>query len=197
MEPIEILSGIFSLVIVIIYSIVGLHIASKYREHKQRIFLYVGITWVLIASPWWPSTISFIIASLSGQGLSPEIYMIIGLVIIPIAVVIWLKAFTDLLYKDKQKIILIIFLIYGIIFEIILFMLLSIDTNLVGAVHLVDVEYHSFVRIYLLTIIALILITGVMFAKESLKSENPAFWMMNVNGIEKKKYILNFFLTKS
>ena len=101
------IGGIFSIIYVIINTYVGLRIAKKYFEVKQRVFLLVGITWVGLASPWWPSSVFFVIALIDGVGLenNPELYFLIGNLLIPFFLLLWIVAITDLLYKDKQKLI--------------------------------------------------------------------------------------------
>lgn len=83
-------------------------------------------------------------------------------------------AFTDLLYRDKKKIILLIIGITGIIFEIALFTLLLIDQDLVGTVSSpVDAEYEFVVTSYQIFLVLLVLVSGILFARESLKSDTP------------------------
>jgi len=177
LSEVEILSGILSIIYVAISTYVGLRIASKYFELKQRVFLLVGLTWIGLASPWWPSMVSFLIAvSTGGDGLynTPKIYFLIGNLLIPIFVLLWITAITDLLYKNKQKVILTIFTIYCISFEVIFLYLLSTDSTRIGELKgPVDVDYTYIILGFLLSIILIILITGILFGRESLKSDNP------------------------
>jgi hypothetical protein len=177
LEPFEVLNGIFSIISVIISVIVGLKIASKYFEFKKREFLLVGITGILMSEPWWPSSISFISAITGGPGLTLQEYLFIGNLLVPFSVFIWLIAFTDLLYKDQQKKVLLIWgiaaIIYQIFFFIFLFVEPSVLADLGGFCMCVDIEYKSFARYFLFAIAAITLITGALFAKESLKSDNP------------------------
>lgn len=177
LEPLQSLNGAFSLLVVIIYTVVGLKIASKYFELKQRVFLLVGITWIGLASPWWPSTLSWLIAIINdSNGLqdSPAIYFMIGNVMIPLFLLTWMVAFTDLLYKNKQAIILIAFVIYGVVFELIFFMNLLDNPASVGIMEgPTDVEYQSVMRLLLISILVILLVTGVLFGRESLRSDNP------------------------
>ncbi|MGQ4875677.1 MAG: hypothetical protein ACP6IY_16550 [Promethearchaeia archaeon] len=173
----QILTGIFSIVVVVIYSLVGLKIALRYIEKRQRDFLLVGITWFGLASPWWPSSISFILAmATGGNGLqdNPEIYFILGNILIPVFLITWIIAFTDLLYKEQQKIIIWLFIIYGVAFEVVFFALLFSDPASIGELSgPVDVEYLSFVSIFLLSILVILFITGYLFGRESMRSDNP------------------------
>ena len=95
LETLDIINGIFSMVFVAISLLVGIIILSKYLQYKEKIYLFVGATWILISEPWWPSTLSFIIAINNEVGLSEELYFLIGNILIPVAIIIWLIAFTE------------------------------------------------------------------------------------------------------
>ena len=65
-------------------------------------------------------------------------------------------------------------MIYGSIFEIIFFILLFIDPNLIGNLNPpVDVSYKSFIMVYLLSFLLIFVISGLLFARLSLKSDDP------------------------
>ncbi len=173
MEPIEILNGIFSLIFVIISLIVGLAIIIKYFEYKQRTLLFFGISWIGITSPWLPSTISFLKALITSTGLTPTVYFLIGNIAAPFILIIWILAFTDLKYKDKQKIFLIAYIIIGILFEVYLIYFLINDPNIIGElIGILDVKYKSVTLIYAIFIVLNVLIPGILIARESLKSED-------------------------
>ena len=173
----HILNGIFSLIFSIISIIIAFKIISKYPKSKNRTVLLVGLVWLGIVSSWYASSSSFLVAFITdGDGYmsAPPYYFIIGASPLPITAFIWMIAFTDLLYKKKQKIILIIFGITGVLFEIAFFALLFIDYNLVGTVSSpVDAEYEFFVTAYQIFLLVMVLITGLIFARVSLKSDNP------------------------
>jgi len=175
MEPLDFINGIFSVIFVFISLFVGLIIFLKYFKYKDKIYLYVGTTWMLISCPWWPSSLSFLIALSNGsEGLPEQIYFLLGNVVIPLAIIFWILAFTEFLYTEKRKLLLLIFSIYGLIFEIVLFILLFLNPNLIGTLNPpVDVSYKSFVLGYLLSSVSIVAITGIMFARLSLKSKDP------------------------
>lgn len=195
LSTLSILNGIFSLIFVSISLTVGAFIASKYFKYKQRTFLFVGIAWMGLCEPWLGSGISFLLAITTGEGLSPEMYAIIGMSFVPWSMLAWLIAFTDLIIKKHQKLILISFAIFGIIFEICLFYFLSVDPDLIVILSdPVDAEYQTIIRIFLFIILITIFITGMIFARESLKSKNPeirlkgklllaAFLLFTIGGI--------------
>jgi len=177
MDFYTIISGLFSCIFTAISLIVGFIIVSKYKKFKQKIYIHIGLTWIFISEPWWPSSVSFLIALFTGgDGLlsAPAIYFIIGNIFIPFTVILWLTAFTDLMYPKKQKIILLIFVIYGVIFEIFFFYFLVADISLIGILEgITDVTYKFLVQGYLLSIIIVLFITGFMFSRQSFKSDDP------------------------
>ncbi|MGQ4875577.1 MAG: hypothetical protein ACP6IY_16030 [Promethearchaeia archaeon] len=173
LESLEVANGVLMLILNVISLSVGIKIFSKYFKLKQRVFFFVGLAWIFISCPWYPGGISFIMVLISGQYLDANIYMILGNVLIPIALVCWMVAFTDLVYKSKQKLIITAFIIYGAVFYVIFFYLLGIDPLLIGEVKGIDVKYNTFVVIYSISVLFIVIITGILFTRESLKSEDP------------------------
>lgn len=174
LTPIDTVNGIFSLIFVTISFLVGIIILSRFLKYKERIYFLVGITYILIASPWWPSCVSFLVAISNGIGIAPQVYFLIGNVLTPIAIVFWLLAFTEFLYSEKRKLILSIFAIIGGIFEILFFVFLFLNPSLIGELNgPVDVNYRSFIMIFLIIFLSIVVITGFLFANLSLKSKDP------------------------
>jgi glucan phosphoethanolaminetransferase (alkaline phosphatase superfamily) len=176
LTDIEMANGIAMIILDAISIALGIIIASRYRTYKNRVFLFVGFTWITLSCPWWPGAISFILVSLSMAPLTPEAYFILGNILIPIALITWLAAFTELSYPEKQKMIILLSIISSIIFYIIFFYYLGADRNMIGVLkgtNLIDVQYNTVVATYYLIILILLLLTGFLFARESMKSENP------------------------
>ena len=175
LTPFETLTGSLSLTIVIISSIIGLKIVSKYFKLKQRQLLLVGLTWILLCEIWWSSAFSFLAALVTGEGFTPEIYFTLGNLFVPIALLMWLTAFTDLLvYKKKQKLILLIAAITGLIYYIIFFYFIFTDVSVIGIMfNAVDARYELFPLIYLISVLLVFFVTGILFARVSMRSDNP------------------------
>jgi hypothetical protein len=193
LQPIDYINGISSLIYVSVSIIVGLIILSHYFQKKNRIFLLMGLTWMGMSEPWLPSGISFLSNLITGKGLPLELYAIIGNLLIPASVLCWLIAFTQLICPKKQHLILSIYVIIGILFEIIFFLLLFINPSAIGVfsagsslVH-IDIEYKTFILAYLLFIDVTMLITGIFFARESLTATTPELKL-------KGKFLLLAFL---
>ena len=93
---------------------------------------------------------------------------------VPVALILWLASFTSFIYKDKRKIILIAAAIYGVLYEIFLIYSLATDYNRIGRLEgPVFAVYTPIPLIYLISVDLIFLITGIIFARRSIKSENP------------------------
>ncbi len=173
LTPLEVLTGSFSLAIVVISTIIGLRIVSKYFIHKRRELLLVGFTWILLCEIWWSSAFSFLAALFTGVGFNPELYFTLGNLFVPIALIFWLTAYTDFLYKKKQKLILLIAAITGIIYYFVFFYFVFNDVTVIGIMfNSVDAEYRSFALGYLISVLLVFFITGVNFARVSIRNDN-------------------------
>ena len=166
----EFLTGLFSLIFIIVSIIIGLKIAQKYSESKKREYLLVGITWIGIVFPYFPSAITFLLVLFTNILLSIEVRFMLGFGFLPTFLVIWLIAFTDLMYKEKQKQIMIIAIILCAILQITFTVFILIDTSLIGKqVGLFHGTFTLFTRIYLLSILLIFFLTGIIFALKSIK----------------------------
>ncbi|UCD01965.1 MAG: hypothetical protein JSV23_02795 [Promethearchaeota archaeon] len=177
LELVDYLQGSFSLIFVIISLIIGMRILSKYFEFKNRLYILVGISWIGVANPWMPDSISFLMNLIVGESLDPGLYFIIGNCFLPIALLTWFIAFTDMIYRKAQKKVIIITIILSIIFEIEFFTLFFIDINLIGNINPLSrpftANFGLFITIYLLVVIVAMVVTGVIFAQKSIKLEDP------------------------
>ncbi|TFF95098.1 MAG: hypothetical protein EU547_07910 [Promethearchaeota archaeon] len=173
-ELIEILNGLLSLFFVLISLIVSINIIKKYFKLKNTTYLYMGLSWIGITSPWWGSTISFFTYLLIGKGLELQLYLIVTLPFIPIFFTFYTKAITDLLGKEYQVFLIVCYTIVGILFEIFYIYLTLFNPASIGLLeHETDIRYLNFVTLYLILIIFSLLIFGVFFGKASLRSKNP------------------------
>ena len=175
MELVDVLQGSFSLIFVIISLIIGLTIFSKYFKHKKRLFILVGLSWIGICIPWVPDSTSFLMNLFVQRFLPVGWYFIIGNVFLPIALLTWLIAYTDMIKRKSQKKVVIITVLLSILFEIIFFTLFLINIDLIGEINPsrpFTVDFGIFITVYLLLIILVMVVTGVIFAQKSVKSED-------------------------
>lgn len=175
LELVDILQGAFSLIFVIISLIIGITILSKYFEHKNRLFILVGISWIGVANPWMPDSISFLMNLIVQESLPVEWYFVIGNCFIPIALLTWFIAYTDMIRRSAQKKVIIITVLLSIVFEIVFFILFFTDITLIGEISIsrpFTVDFGIFITVYLLIVIMAMLVTGIIFAQKSVRSED-------------------------
>jgi len=175
LELVDILHGSLSLVFVVISLAIGIIILSKYRKFKSRLYLLVGFTWLGLATLWVPDSISLLMNLIFQVSLSKELYFIIDNVFVPIAFICWIIAFTDMVYREHQKIIVILTAILSIIFEIVFFSLFIIDIDLIGEFNPLrpfSADFGIVITVYLLIFILVMLVTGVIFAQKSIHLED-------------------------
>jgi len=173
LELLDVLHGSFSLLYVLIAFTVGVIIFFKYFKLKNRLYILVGLTWIFLSFPYVPDSISFLRYLFFGTALSVEGYFIIGNVFTPIALISWVIAYTDMINKEKQKLAVILILIFSIVFELIFFTLFFIDINLIGSyTTLFSADLGLLLIIFILVSMLIILTTGLQFSLKSIKSDN-------------------------
>lgn len=193
----DFLNGLFSLIFVVISIFVGGTIASKYFKQQSRTFLLVGITWILMTAPWYPSTITFITSLFTPTLIGMYPIMVIGNIILPFVLITWITAFTDLIprYKGKQKIVVLITTICIGIYLVLFFIFLGLEPSLIGEeLGKADVQNGIYVTAFQLISLLVVIITGTIFSKESLVRDNRevrtkgkflliAFWSLAIGAI--------------
>ncbi|MFO7797291.1 MAG: hypothetical protein ACQERB_17000 [Promethearchaeati archaeon] len=174
LNTLQLLQGSFTLVFVLISVILGFLIISKYFKYGRRQYLLVGITWILLVSPYWPDAISFLLILFTRAKLHEPTYFFIANAFIAPIHITWILVITDFIYKDKQKFILPVVIVEAIAFEILFLIFFFIDPYFIGTPQSNPfvVEWNLFIDLYLIISIALFLITGLLFARESLKSDS-------------------------
>ncbi len=172
-ENIEVFAALFSLLFVVISWILALSILSKYFKFKVRELFLVGIAWVGITMPWTSDGISFVLIVTIGEPLNPYAKVIIELTFLPIALIMWLTAFTDLMYKNRQKLVIIVAIVLSVIFEILFFYALLTDFSLIGEyTPPLAIDYTLPITLFLIAFLGIFLITGLIMGKKSMNSED-------------------------
>jgi hypothetical protein len=161
----------------------------KYRIYKKNYYIYVGIVWIGISTPWMHGAIAFILLFMNIT-LDVNIRFMIGYIFIPIITVLWLIVFTEFMYREKRKIIVGVFTIIALITEFLFFYFLFTDPeNMIGYfVRTFSAVYRPFYRFTILFYLAVALITFLLFARESIKSQDPELKL-------KGKFLVGAFLT--
>jgi hypothetical protein len=161
------------LITVIVAFLVGIIIISKYFKFDDKNFLYIGILWIGIYHPWWSSSLSFLLVLFLDFKLSLELYFLFALSLIPIILPIWFLAFTDMVFQKYKTILIVVLTGISVLYDIYLIFNVIFNVKAIGnfsADSIFDVQYNSISMIYLVFIVLLLLITGSLFARESIRS---------------------------
>ncbi len=189
LTPLETLQGALILTFVLISFILGSILILKYFKYKSRQFYLVGFTWIFLISPYWPDAISFVMIITTGTQLSIEIYLFIAVSFLFLVHIIWMLAFTDLVYPEKQKILMTFFSIEAVLFEIVFLYFFFTDISLIGTrLSPFYIRFALFIILYFLISIIAFTITGIIFALQCLKSEDEEIRL-------KAKFLILAFLT--
>ena len=176
LEALDIVNGTFGLIFVVISIILGVIIILKYFKTKDKNFLLVGFTWIFLISGWYGTSASFIVALFTGgEGLSLEMILLLNFIPLPIALFLWSIAFTNFLYKEKQRLFLLVIGIYIIIFYTVFLYYIFTDPLIIAEkISPVDTAAKNIgFAIFLVVFILVFLVTGVKFALETMKIDDP------------------------
>ena len=185
----EILNGIFSILVIIVFLLVGLKILLKYREYQRRIFFLTGFAWIGISEPWWPSAVSFLLVLITGTGISIEVYLLLNNGFLPIFLFCWLMAVGEMTEIKRKNTLLALYLIVAIILESIMLYYLFTDSSKVGVlISPVDVDFGPIAIIHIVFNLVVFMITGFLFAFKTLNLEEP------VNKLRGKFLLIAFIL---
>jgi len=178
---ISVVQGSLSLIYITITLILSGIFIFKYFKLAMLELLFVGLALIGMAGPWFPEGLGFLIIALTNGALSDQFYLncviiifIIFTAYLPIAIMSWLAAITKLLSVKKRKLILNLLMIIFIVFEIAFFTLASLNLNYIGT--FID-PFNSmeslFIAIFYISVMVLVLLSGLTFSIISIKSEFP------------------------
>ena len=176
------ISGMTAAISVCIGWILGGIVLIKAIKTKQKIIFMFFLSIVFTLSPWYPSGGGYLYWVVTQGGtFSYEFYIILGTVGIPIAIMAWLEVYMETINPEKRKTVLIIFGIFSIIFELYIFYNLYFADG--APVHEAlgvfddysnptDIDYQSFLLLFLASFILVAVGTGIHFALTSMKIKN-------------------------
>ena len=174
LSEIEITIGICDTIFVIISLIIGIKMLSKYIKLKRRFFLTAALAWILLSVTWWGGVLSFFLYIMFEKKLNYILILILNNATVAFALMLWIYTICLVIYPERKKIILSIFLIICISYEILLLILIFISPNMVATISgTYFIKPQLFVIVFKLFAVITLLITGIIFSKKSLKSKDP------------------------
>ena len=174
------ISGVTALISVLIGFLLGFIVLIKYFKTKQVLIFNFFLCIIFTLSPWYPSGLGYLYWIITGEFLNYQIYVLIGTVGVPIAILAWLNVYLSTIKPQKKKLVLILYGILSIIFELYLFYFLLLApgapvNSLLGIIidptNPMDIDYKGFILIFLGLVILTACITGIHFAAKSMKKE--------------------------
>ena len=175
LSELDILHGLFTTIFVVISLLVGLRILLKYFEHRRTELVAVGIAWMGISTPWIGNSLSFLLYVLAGYKLELFPYLFMENVFIPLAIICWMYAFSTLVYPRLVKKITVVFAIICLIYEVFLIVALILNPEIIGTLEGRFDSSHTIIpNIFRVFGIFVVLVTGTIFARKSMSSEDPS-----------------------
>ncbi len=175
LSELDILHGIFTTIFVVISLLVGLRILLKYFEHKRTELIAVGVSWMGISTPWIGNSLSFLLYVLAGYRLELFPYLFMENAFIPLAIICWIYAFSTLVYPRLVKKMTVSIGVICLIYEIFLIAALIINPEIIGTLEGMFDSSHTIIpNIFRIFGIFIVLITGTIFARKSMTSEDPS-----------------------
>lgn len=173
------LSGFTALLSVCIGFFFGFIVLIKSIKVKDLLIFNFFLCIIFTLSPWYPSGLGYVYWLINNRPLDYDIYVLVGIVAIPIAILAWLNVYMTTVKPTKKKIILSLYAIFSIAFEIYLFYFLYFAPgapveSLLGIkdpTNPVDIDYKGFVLVYLGVSILTACTTGIHFAIKSIKEK--------------------------
>ncbi|MHA1988958.1 MAG: hypothetical protein ACW98D_20250 [Promethearchaeota archaeon] len=176
LTDIEIVVGIFDTLIVLISLIIGLKLISKYFANKEIALITVGLAMIFFSIGFTAGTFSFFLYILFGATLDRTIFLILAGAFSPLAIICWVYSFCTLLYPRLTKILVSIYVIISVIYEILLFIWIFNSPDSLGTFY--GTYYFRpkpFPLVFYSFGVATLLVTGILFTKESFKSNDKRF----------------------
>lgn len=128
---------------------------------------------MLLPSPWWPAAFGYVLA-LFGIYLEDILYGILLLGPLTIDILIWVYVVSNALYKEKQKIIMALIVIYSIVCEILIISLSIINVNefILVRIGLIDIRFQLPLLIMNLSHSIIFIITFILYALPAMRTKN-------------------------
>ncbi|MFX1273789.1 MAG: hypothetical protein ACFFBP_10050 [Promethearchaeota archaeon] len=192
LEPYGYVQGSLTLAFTAVSIILGVFMILKYIKYKDRQLLFVAISWILLITPWWPDTISFVSILIGGGNdiyqLPNEYYFLIANALVAPIFYTWIDTFSKLVLRDKpkqRKAITWFFIIWAIVFEIIIltiyFLMLFYDPIIMGVrISAFYVEWNPIIAFYLMSASLIFTLTGLIFSAQTLKSPEPSIRLKGI-----------------
>ncbi|MFX1279274.1 MAG: hypothetical protein ACFFA3_07645 [Promethearchaeota archaeon] len=174
------LSGFFGFIAVLIAWAYGVIVFFKFLKTKERTLLFFFLAIMFTMSPWYPSGLGYIYWLFTRQEISYPLYVLLGTIGVPIALISWLQIYMPVLHPKRKDVVTLIIACLSLSFYIYLFYFVFLApgapvTEVIGIKrNPLDIDYKGFILVFLAISLLVSTITGNEFAITSLKvKDNP------------------------
>lgn len=174
------LSGLFGFFAVMIAWLYGLIVLLKFFKTKEKSLFYFFLAIIFTMSPWYPSGLGYIYWLFTRQEIAYQVYVLLGTIGVPIALLSWLQIYMPALHPKKKDLVTLILICLSIAFYIYLFYFVFFAPNapIDGVIGIkrspIDIDYKGFILVFLAISLLVSTITGNEFSIVSLKlRDNP------------------------
>jgi len=172
----EMIIGISYIILMVLNFIIALLLFVKYMRNKDKTLLYFSLFFIFSGINGLGGVLNFFSYLTTGGPISVVLFGAFIFGIRPIALIFWMLLITELMYKNKKKLILGIFAVYCIILYVISLYFFFTDISAL----IVEVGppgtnavITDLTRIIVLPTPLIMIVTTVLFYRESHKSDNP------------------------
>ena len=176
----EFLDGSFCLLYVIIVTVLGIKIMSKYFEHKRLELMIAGLASIFgFAGPFWGNAASIITYALFDYMFEFNLIVSLGAIFSSLGLLLLALLLTHFVHPRLKKIIILIFSTICILYIIFIIYSLIIDPTLLGTTTEIDkfcrhcYEPSIYINIYSLFAFISIFVVFSTFFMHCQKSEDP------------------------
>ena len=98
------LSGLFGLIAVLVAWFYGAIVLYKYFQTKEKSLFYFFLAIIFTMAPWYPSGLGYVYWLFTREELAYQVYVLLGTLGTPIALLSWLQIYMPALHKKKKRI---------------------------------------------------------------------------------------------
>ena len=174
------LSGLLAVLAISITWMYGFIVLFKAIKQKNKVLIYFFIAIIFTMAPWYPSGLGYIYWLITHEEIAYPVYVVLGTIGTPIALLAWLQIYMPALHKNQKGIATWIIIGLTIVFYIYTFIFLFIAPGapIQGMIGFkrsaIDIDYKGFVLVFLAFSLLVSTITGNDFSIASLKiKDNP------------------------
>jgi hypothetical protein len=159
---------------------VGGKIVSRYFSVGSSVFLIIGIAWIGLSFPWLPEAFKFFFILLqvpAQEDFLIFLYLGVNIMAAPIVLILWIYGTNKILTikETYKKGLFIGTIVLTVLFESLILILLPLGKDFIVSGYTPEfysINWSELIIAFQIILVIIVFISGLMFARESLSSEN-------------------------